>query len=95
VRYTSKKIQADVYSIYNGWKRIKRYNPNGEDNQQYATKDGMPAWFTMNAKISFNINEFISLQAGVENMFDTQYRTFSSGINGAGVNIFGAVRVHW
>lgn len=95
VRYTSKKIQADIYSIYNGWKRIKRYNPFGEDNQIYATKDGMPAWFTMNAKLSFNINDYVSIQTGVENMFDTQYRTFSSGINAPGVNIYGAVRVHW
>lgn len=95
VRYNSKKIQADVYALYNGWKRIKRYNPFGEDNQQYATQDGMPAWFTMNAKFSYKINEFVSLQCGVENMFDTQYRTFSSGINAPGVNIFGAVRVHW
>ena len=95
VRYTSKKIQADVYTIYNGWKRIKRYNPYGEDNEIYATKDGMPAWFTLNAKLSFNINDFLSLQTGVENMFDTQYRTFSSGINAPGVNIYGSVRVHW
>lgn len=95
VRYISKRIQADVYSIYNGWKRIKRYNPYGEDNEIYATKDGMPAWFTLNAKLSFNINDFVSLQTGVENMFDTQYRTFSSGINAPGVNIYGSVKIHW
>jgi hemoglobin/transferrin/lactoferrin receptor protein len=33
------------------------------------------------------------LQAGVDNAMDLQYRTFSSGINAPGRNIFGAIRI--
>jgi hemoglobin/transferrin/lactoferrin receptor protein len=39
------------------------------------------------------INRNITLQAGVDNLLDTQYRVFASGINAPGRNIFGTVRL--
>ena len=41
-------LTLKFYAMFNGWKKIKDYNPDGEDNQQYATPDGMPSWFTLN-----------------------------------------------
>ena len=37
VTYTDKKFSTEVYGMFNGWKKIKDYNPDGEDNGQYAT----------------------------------------------------------
>ena len=34
INQSFKKGNASVYSLFNGWKKIKDYNPNGEDNQQ-------------------------------------------------------------
>ena len=94
VSYTAKKISSDFYVNYNGWKRIADYyaDPGGEDNQAYATPSGMPAWFTLNLRGSCKLNNYITLQAGIDNMLDTQYRTFASGINAPGRNIFAAIR---
>ena len=90
--YVGKKFSAEFFSIYNGWKRLKDYFLNGEDNEQYATPLGMPAWFTLNLNASYNIHKNIIIQVGIENILDTQYRTFASGINAPGRNFQVAVR---
>jgi hemoglobin/transferrin/lactoferrin receptor protein len=92
MNYTHKKFSSDFIINYNGWKRWKDYNLNGEDNEQYATPDGMPAWFTANFRASYKVNRKFTLQAGVDNMFDIQYRAFASGINAPGRNVFAALR---
>ncbi|MFM7988471.1 MAG: TonB-dependent receptor, partial [Candidatus Fonsibacter sp.] len=81
------------YINYNGWKRLKDYYIDGEDNEVYATPLGMPAWFTLNLKFSYSFSNLFKLNAGIENIFDTQYRVFASGINGAGRNIFASLQL--
>jgi hemoglobin/transferrin/lactoferrin receptor protein len=90
--YTNNNFSSDFFVNYNGWKRLKNYNLGGEDNEQYATSEGMPAWFTVNLHASYKLCQHIALQAGVDNIFDTQYRTFASGINAPGRNVFVAIR---
>jgi hemoglobin/transferrin/lactoferrin receptor protein len=86
IRHTEKKWQAEFFSIYNGWKRIKDYSLSGEDNLQYATKDGMPAWMTFNMRIALTLTKTMSIQLLAENLTDLNYRYFSSGISAAGRN---------
>lgn len=93
--YTNNKFSSSFTINYNGAKKLKDYYLNGEDNEQYATAVGMPAWFTANFHASYNFCKMFSLQGGVDNMFDTQYRTFASGINAPGRNIFMAMRWHF
>lgn len=93
--YKSQKIGADFFVNYNGWKKLKDYYLNGEDNEQYATADGMPAWFTANIRASYQIHHLLTIQAGVDNILDTQYRAFASGINAPGRNIFATLRFHY
>jgi len=90
--FITKLINAEAYVLYNGWKRIKHYNPDGEDNPQYATPDGTPAWFTLNLKTTFNLSKHFSLQAGIENFLDRNYRYFASGFSAPGRNCILAIR---
>lgn len=90
--YTNNKFSSDFFINYNGAKKLKDYFLNGEDNEQYATPMGMPAWFTVNFRASYKLHKMIALQAGVDNIFDTQYRTFSSGINAPGRNLIFCAR---
>lgn len=92
------KGRFDFYALYNGKKAISDYNADGEDNIDYATTlgadgEGMPAWFTLNVKGSYNLSHNFTIQAGIENLLDTEYRVFASGINAPGRNIYGAVRI--
>ncbi|MGZ8537521.1 MAG: hypothetical protein ACXWV9_04610, partial [Flavisolibacter sp.] len=91
--YFQKIVSAEMYALYNGWKNLEDYNTTGgEDNLQYATPEGMPSWFTINFKSTIRLHEKLSLQAGVENIFDRNYRQFASGFSAPGRNYIFAIR---
>lgn len=87
ISYKYSKLNMDLYAIYNGWKYLEDYNPNGEDNLRYATPFGMPSWITLNVSAYYTFTKHISAQVAIENILDQNYRVFSSGINGAGRNL--------
>ena len=97
LNYTCKNFSAELFFDCNGWKRTKDYaaDAGAEDNLVYATRYGTPAWFTANLHLSYTLEKYVTLQVGVDNILDTQYRTVSSGINAPGRNIFAAVRLHY
>ncbi len=92
------KIRFDFYALYNSHKCKDSYNFDGEDNIDYATVkgsdgEGTPAWYTLNLKGSWQITDKLQIQAGVENILDTEYRTFASGISAPGRNIYASLHL--
>ncbi len=92
LKYSTSKIETEISSLFNGWKRLKDYNPDGEDNLQYATEDGTPSWIILSWKNNFSINKNITLQFAIENILDKNYRYFASGISAPGRNFVFALR---
>ena len=92
ISYNYKMLNSEFYCLYNGWKKITDYNPSGEDNVQYATPDGMPSWYTLNFKTTITPQKNISIQLGVENILDRNYRYFASGFSAPGRNFILALR---
>jgi len=92
IKYQDEHLFLDLYSVFNGRKDIKDYYLNGEDNQQYAPEGGIPAWYTINLKASYSFEKNVTLQAGIENIMDAQFRYFASGINAPGRNVYLALR---
>lgn len=45
-----------------------------------------PGWYTLNFKGSYQVNKYLLISAGIENIADTRYRTYSSGVSAAGRN---------
>ncbi len=93
IQYNTNGFRSELFTNFSSWKYLSNYSESGEDNLQYATAKGMPSWYTINIRASYDINSTFTLQAGVDNLFDLQYRTFASGIHSSGRNIFGTVRV--
>jgi len=91
-RLELKKFKGDFYVMYNGWKRISQYSNSGEDNEQYATAYGMPSWYTLNLKLSYQVVKYLNVELGMENILDENYRKFSSGISSPGRNVILALR---
>ena len=81
-----KKFSAEIFTVFNGWKRIEDYNLNGEDNEIYATKEGMPAWQIWNINTSYQPTKKLNLSFQIENIADLNYRYFASGISALGRN---------
>jgi hemoglobin/transferrin/lactoferrin receptor protein len=87
-----KKFESQVYARYSTNKALKDYSPSGEDNLNQATPNGMPGWVTFNVKAMYTITKNFSVNLGVENLFDTHYRVFASGISAPGRNVFVTLR---
>ncbi|MFA6151640.1 MAG: TonB-dependent receptor [Chitinophagaceae bacterium] len=92
IRYAEENWYTELYSLYNGKKSLPNYNPAGEDNLIYATPNGMPGWNTINFKAGVTLIKHIGVQAGVENIFDKNYRYFASGMSAPGRNLVIALR---
>jgi hemoglobin/transferrin/lactoferrin receptor protein len=86
LKHGSAKLNAELFSVFNGWKHIADYNLNGEDNEIYATKDGMPSWMTLNFSSNYAPAKNISIGFQIENITDLNYRYFASGISAVGRN---------
>ena len=86
LRYGAPKFQAEAWWVFNGTKDIKDYLLNAEDNERYATSDGMPAWNTLNLRVGYSFNDQLDLQLACENVLDTNYRIFASGVSSPGRN---------
>jgi hemoglobin/transferrin/lactoferrin receptor protein len=92
IKLETKKIKAEVYSRYNGWKHLSDYSTSGEDNLQQATADGTPSWYTLNFRTAYQLHKFLNVQVGLENILDKHYRYFASGISAPGRNLFITLR---
>lgn len=87
LNYYNNYFNFSFYSLYAVAKNVNRYSINGEDNLQYATANGLPAWYTLNTSaMLYNKNKSFTLQAAVENLLDINYRLFASGISAPGRN---------
>ncbi len=88
------KFKGNFYVMYIGWKRISQYSNSGEDNEAYATPVGMPSWYTLNLKLSYQVVRYLNIELGMENILDENYRKFASGISSPGRNLIIALRAN-
>ena len=88
---------AELYANYNGAILYSQLAPTERDKPyMYATdNDGnpySPSWWTVNFKSTITIIDQISLDLGIENIFNKRYRPYSSGIVSPGRNFIIALR---
>lgn len=88
----SDPLTVIFYMKYQGWKKIEEFSPTGEDNEDKATIDGTPPWQTFNLSAAMKIKKSFMLQIALENMLDTHYRTFASGVSAPGRNFIITIR---
>ena len=86
------KLRGEMFVNYSGWKRIEDYNPFGEDNQAFALPQGMPSWYTINARVGYQFNKNLGIQLACENILDRNYRVFASNISAPGRNFIFTLR---
>ena len=86
LKHGTPMLNAELFTMFNGWKHMADYNLNGEDNEQYATNQGMPGWMTFNFATNYNPTKKLSIGFQVENITDKNYRYFASGISAVGRN---------
>ena len=82
LKYESGYYQYTADYHFNGQKGIEDYG-GSVDNPEYALPSGAPAWSVVDLGVSRVTNQLV-LRASIDNVLDTFYRPFASGISGPG-----------
>lgn len=92
--FHTSKIKMEAVVRFNDAKPLSEYGPAGSsDNDDEAIPGvGTLAWTTYNFYTSFKINKSLSINLAVENILDTHYRPFASGVSAAGRNFIVSMR---
>lgn len=91
VTFKHKGLFMDLYTLFSGGVSFENL-PEEEKGKGYLyaiDEDGnpfSPAWATLNLKTSYRLNKNFSISAGMENILDLRYKSYSSGIAAAGRN---------
>lgn len=97
--YERKKMKFDFYVVYNAKMDNQNLALTELSNASYARDEQgrayVAAWYTLNFKAVFYINQFVVLTAGVENIANRLYRPYSSGINAPGRNFIASLRARF
>ena len=88
------KIKLEAVVRYNDAKPLSEYGPTGSaDNDDEAIPGvGTLGWTTYNFYSSYKFNDRLSFNFAVENILDTHYRPFASGVSAAGRNFIVSMR---
>jgi hemoglobin/transferrin/lactoferrin receptor protein len=98
--FTTDKLELEANAFYSGGIPFDEL-PVGEQAKDhlYARDENgnpySPAWYTLNLRALYQLTEVLALSAGVKNLTDQRYRTYSSGIAAAGRNVVIAVRAEF
>lgn len=90
-----KWLRGEVFTVFNGKKKVKDYNMLGEDNFAQGTGTDLPCWAILNARIGFQPVKWFGFDLGCDNIMDLRYRQFASGISAPGRNFFVSARINW
>ncbi|MGB3342283.1 MAG: TonB-dependent receptor [Aequorivita sp.] len=100
LNYRADRLSLEVNFAFNG-KRDFEDMPDEEKSKKeiYALDENgniySPAWYTLNFKGLYKLNETLTFSAGIENLTDQRYRPYASGISGAGRNFIMALTANF
>lgn len=98
--YKKDALTLQFYGTYSGAVPFDQLSEEGKATDYIYAKDAngkpyAPAWYTLNIKFLYKINQAVNISAGVENLTDQRYRPYSSGISAAGRNVLLALHVQF
>lgn len=95
--YNIKRLKVDFYANYNSEVSNKNLAPEEQAKDYLYAKDAnglaySPKWLTLNIKFLYQLNSYLNLSTGIENITDLRYRPYSSGIVAPGRNFIFALK---
>jgi hemoglobin/transferrin/lactoferrin receptor protein len=95
--YHYKDLDLQFYAVYNANRGAKDMPEEELGKTEFYALDWngdpySPAWYTLNFKAMYRVNETLHVTAGLENITDQRYRPYSSGISAPGRNFILGVK---
>lgn len=100
ITYSTQKFNVDLYAFYTAELSYENLSVEERDKSYLYAKDVQgnpyaPAWATLNIKAQYQFNKQLSITAGVDNITNTRYRPYSSGLTAAGRNYLLALKANF
>lgn len=100
LEYLDKNFRVDLNVQTSGTISYDNLAPSEKDKPYLYASDSngnpyAPSWYLLNLNASWFISDSVRLVVGVDNILDTRYRSYSSGIAGAGRNYLASLVVHF
>lgn len=98
LNYQLNQLNLQLYALYNAEVSYENL-PEEERGKAYLYAEDengnpySPAWYTLNFKAVYPIDKHFSLSAGLENITDQRYRSYSSGISAPGRNFILSLKI--
>jgi hemoglobin/transferrin/lactoferrin receptor protein len=97
LRYTQGRLSMEFSANYSGERSFDQLAEEERNKPEIYAQDHngnpwSPDWYTLNFKANYNFERNFGVSAGIENITDQRYRTYSSGIAAAGRNFYLALR---
>ncbi len=94
--YENNKWKASAYVLYNGEISYENLESSQRNKPHLYMEDEngnpySPSWYTLNFKMAYTYNKYLSFNLGIENILDKGYRPYSSGIVASGRNFIGTL----
>jgi hemoglobin/transferrin/lactoferrin receptor protein len=89
--YTYRKLRLEINAQYQGERVYEdlAVTEQGKSDIYALDENGdtySPSWYTVNLKAMYQFHDNFTMSGGLENITDQRYRTYSSGLSGAGRN---------
>lgn len=100
LNYKANKLQLQFYTNYMAGRKHDDLPFEEQSKVELYAKDTdgktyAPEWHTFNIKAMYDLTETFTLNAGIENLADTRYRPYSSGISAPGRNFVLSLRANF
>lgn len=83
---TQGKLTSTFKVKFSGGIAFEDLAPSEQAKPHLYTTDGSLPWYTINIYNSYKLNDYYSINFNLENILDTHYRPYSSGISAPGFN---------
>ncbi|MEK6476845.1 TonB-dependent receptor [Catalinimonas sp. 4WD22] len=90
--YQKGKFRGEFNVRYNGAIAYDDLAPSEQNKPYMYTEDGTLAWYTLNLMGSYQLNQYLQISGGLENILDKHYWPYSSGIAAPGRNFILSLR---
>ncbi len=97
--YEFSEVIIDFNLVYNGEIPYEKMSPTETEKAYLYAEDingnpYSPSWLTLNLKSSYKLSDSAMINFGIENIANTRYRPYSSGISAPGRNFIVSVNLN-
>jgi len=93
IGYNQNKLMCGLDVVYSGWKKTEQMSFTGEDNEDEGLNgEEFPSYAIINIESAYQLTEKLRILVSLDNILDTFYKPFASGIAGPGRNFIFTLR---